>query len=76
MVFLMQELSDRVTKLETQLEDTRKLLADLSKDVKQLNNILENAKGAKWVVVTGFTTAAAIGAFVATYWSTIKKMWL
>lgn len=54
---------ERIAVLETQIEQLLKQLAIMQGDVSEMKEILQNARGAKWVVVT----AAAISGVLITY---------
>lgn len=54
---------ERIAVLETQIETILAQQTKMQDDITEMKNILQQAKGAKWVIVT----AAAISGFIATY---------
>lgn len=77
-----ETLNERVAVLETKLDTTNKSIeklaeqvGELTTDVKKLNALIENARGAKWLAVAGFSVAAALGGMIGNAWPYIKRMW-
>lgn len=54
---------ERIAVLETQIETLISQQQKMQEDLTEVKNILQQAKGAKWVVIA----AAAISGFIATY---------
>lgn len=54
---------ERIAVLETQLHTVLENQRAMQSDVSEMKEILQKAKGAKWVIVT----AAAVSGFIATY---------
>ena len=54
---------ERIAVLETHIDTILKQQEKMQEDISIMKEILQQAKGAKWVVVT----AAAISGFIATY---------
>lgn len=58
---MTEDTRDRLIKLESKVEHMSDTLDEVSTTVKELNTLLQQAKGAKWAIMG----AAAIGGFVS-----------
>jgi hypothetical protein len=54
---------ERIAVLETRLDEVLRYQAEMQRDISEMKEILQQAKGAKWVIVT----AAALAGIIATY---------
>lgn len=55
--------AERITRLETQLENVEEKLDSMIKKLDQVHEVFLQAKGAKWMLIAG----AALTGFLATY---------
>lgn len=58
---MTDDTRDRLIKLESEVSHMRDILDEVSTTVKELNQLLHAAKGARWAIMG----AAAIGGFVS-----------
>lgn len=63
-IIVVKPDGERIAVLETHIELLIKQLTEVQKDVSEMKEILQKAKGAKWVVVTGASIAGAIAAYL------------
>ena len=60
-------LRERLVRLETQLEMQRAKLDAIERDVKELVEIMQQAKGARWLILLMATVGGAVASYGAKF---------
>lgn len=59
--------AERITRLETQLENVEEKLDASLKKLDQIHEVFLQAKGAKWIIVAGATLAGFLASYFPTF---------